>query len=497
MSKLTLPNALAKSKDILVSPCNSPIKISKQHKILTTLRNNPLIISPTKSRKMLSPKKSKNINSKVILNPLIEPNSPDSEKPNKMNFQKKIHTPSPVKRLRKKFLINKYNRTLEGLINCAEKSKDILFSMKCGELTYNLTNSINDGIKYDYNDKIFIPDITFDNVITNNDNVDNNNKCCINCKTNSQYSSIQMSVINHHVECLKKLIIEDKRELLHGDKIHNRSAVHLACWLGYSDCLSILLNYGASVTTVDNNNQTPLHLAIANKKYECAKEILKYMGEWIDVGDKDGNTALHLAVDLSSTECVSLLLESNAKVNISNRSGLTPLHIVKDIESIKLLIKYNGDICHIDSLKRTPLHICCINHKEEILSYLLKLSTVQKILNYQDIEGNTALHYACRENLSVCAELLLKANASHLLVNQNKETPMDIAVTLYHNKCIDIISRYVNKGQTELQNLENEDNGWTEHKDEESGCNYYYNEITGESTWYKPSNFNKIKENNE
>lgn len=68
----------------------------------------------------------------------------------------------------------------------------------------------------------------------------------------------------------------------------------------------------------------------------------------VDILDNNGNTALHYAV--KHADCltaVKLLIDRNADLNVTNRKGMTPLHIALDQgneEVIKMLIHAGADL---------------------------------------------------------------------------------------------------------------------------------------------------------
>ena len=54
----------------------------------------------------------------------------------------------------------------------------------------------------------------------------------------------------------------------------NQTALHLAASEGYSVMCEILLDYGACVNAKDNDNDTPLHITLANETLLARKETL-------------------------------------------------------------------------------------------------------------------------------------------------------------------------------------------------------------------------------
>ena len=58
----------------------------------------------------------------------------------------------------------------------------------------------------------------------------------------------------------------------------NQSPLHVAASEGYSSMVEILLDYGAHVNVVDNDGDTPLHLALAKETFLHADVMNQLVG---------------------------------------------------------------------------------------------------------------------------------------------------------------------------------------------------------------------------
>lgn len=162
----------------------------------------------------------------------------------------------------------------------------------------------------------------------------------------------------------------------------------------------------------------PLHKAVSQKMVEMMVE--QYDQEdrpsfinWFYF-DEDRNTALHYQQNL---EVVSALIDAEA-VFMENKRGITPLHCCKEPAVAKLLIKHFG----------------------------------KHIVEYEDKDGNTALHY--QQNLEVVGALLdagakFKANKRGFTPLHCCEDP-EIAKLLIKCRGKDIIESKDKYGQTPL-----------------------------------------------
>uniref|UniRef100_S4RHK6 Uncharacterized protein n=1 Tax=Petromyzon marinus TaxID=7757 RepID=S4RHK6_PETMA len=93
------------------------------------------------------------------------------------------------------------------------------------------------------------------------------------------------------------------------------------------DCLSTLVQAGASVTTVTSRYaQTPAHIAAFGGHQHCLLWLLR-VGANVNQQDYLGETPLHKAARSGSEECVHLLVACGAQVEVPNHSGITPLEL--------------------------------------------------------------------------------------------------------------------------------------------------------------------------
>ncbi|KAJ8614468.1 hypothetical protein CTAYLR_000845 [Chrysophaeum taylorii] len=100
-------------------------------------------------------------------------------------------------------------------------------------------------------------------------------------------------------------------------------AAHLASNVA---CLEVLLEAGASFFVEDAQRRTPLFVACAMNRFECATFLLEVADleppGSISAVDARGDTALHAAACNGAEACVRLLLESGIQCDLSNHHGL-------------------------------------------------------------------------------------------------------------------------------------------------------------------------------
>ena len=175
-------------------------------------------------------------------------------------------------------------------------------------------------------------------------------------------------------------------------------------------------------------------------------DIIK-VGHLIDLGvDPNsqahfGTSALASAVQCNNLSLVQLLLGRNARCDIIDNFGSTPLHYAQsdtvDTEISKLLIPAAVNVNFRNNDGETPLHLAAGEGNANKVDLLLKAGASVSLVARQ----GTALHYSMHpldqpyDNLSVAekclqvVELLLKYKANVNAKDRDGKTPMDYAVT--------------------------------------------------------------------
>ncbi|EGR31618.1 hypothetical protein IMG5_106000 [Ichthyophthirius multifiliis] len=124
--------------------------------------------------------------------------------------------------------------------------------------------------------------------------------------------------------------------------------VHLASQLDSVEILSFFIEKDKHLVNIQDKtyNQTPLHYAVNEKKYECARYLLINKAD-ANLKDIHGNTPLHFATLNKDLNMIGLLEEFGGNALIKNDDGLSCIdvcYIDKDIRIInyyKTLNKYS------------------------------------------------------------------------------------------------------------------------------------------------------------
>ncbi|MBN2627786.1 MAG: ankyrin repeat domain-containing protein [Spirochaetales bacterium] len=203
---------------------------------------------------------------------------------------------------------------------------------------------------------------------------------------------------------------------------------------GHEAIASYLLENGADVNRPDNYEQTPLQAAIGLNNYKTMIDLLTAHGANINQQDVHGNTALHLAVQYGlSKAVVESLVSKGADANIRNSEG-----------SIPLIYALTGERSDLITYLTPLSDIFAVNLKNQS-AVLLALSGdmalmenffTNRNLDLQDVEGNSALHYAATYPLDELTkekmEFMVKLGADPNLRNARGMTPLHSAIESFY-----------------------------------------------------------------
>lgn len=236
--------------------------------------------------------------------------------------------------------------------------------------------------------------------------------------------------------------------------------LHYAAKYGNVDVMRLLLAKDTYVDQQNDNQLTPLHLAVIAGKRNMAKLLidqgarldieschgtvpsmvakLNLNEDWIpflidngwDVNELDnkGNSMLHNIIDCAPDKILIKLLSKKADPNLQNSVGVTPFHLAmsnnrRDI--VELMRKYGGHLNPVGTDGMTSLHR---------LSRFGKIEQMRLLLNYGvpvDVwsdQGMTALHVAIAY-VKLSAVRFLQAQGARIdIPNDEGLTRLQVAV---------------------------------------------------------------------
>ncbi|XP_054637873.1 inversin isoform X2 [Dunckerocampus dactyliophorus] len=213
------------------------------------------------------------------------------------------------------------------------------------------------------------------------------------------------------------------------------------------DCAEILLKAGASVNKTDHSQRTALHLAAQKGNVRFLKLLLSRHANWLQK-DLEEMTPLHLATRHPSPKALALLLKhiGPGEVDTQDKNKQTALHwsaFYNRPEHVRLLIKHDSNIGIPDSEGKIPLHWAA--HSQEAsatqtVRCILEAAPTESLLNWQDYEGRTPLHFAVADGNEAVVEVLTSYEGCNVTAYDNLfRTPLHWAALLGHAKIVHLL----------------------------------------------------------
>lgn len=217
---------------------------------------------------------------------------------------------------------------------------------------------------------------------------------CSHKITTSACRSTIFKILNHMVLC------GAEPEIFNKQNNNQQSPLHLAVINNNKEVVKFLLSEvkGISSTLKDVDGAAPVHYARSKKVVEM---LIAHNHENLNMCNANADTLLHILSNMKPTaavkECIQHLLSEGAFVAVKNKDGNTPLHLASSVK-------------FVNKVKRQTL----IKLSEKIIQLLLSHGSLVSATNE---DGNTPVHLAC----DVGMYKHIKSLISHL--NQgNKET---------------------------------------------------------------------------
>ena len=200
--------------------------------------------------------------------------------------------------------------------------------------------------------------------------------------------------------------------------------LHLACQHGNIAAVDLLLaSDRIQVDVTDSAGDTPLHKACLSGETAIAEKILakvkktskrKYMYMYL-LPNNANLTPMHIACREGYTEIVDLLLKFGFDLSGTHGTGIgsnysTPLHLACESGKeriVAMLVQNGADVLSKREGKITAVHIAAKHGYIKVMKELLKSERGRSILEVVDVNEQTPLHYAARNNRAKMIKFLL------------------------------------------------------------------------------------------
>ncbi|XWS68645.1 hypothetical protein CRYUN_Cryun04dG0108600 [Craigia yunnanensis] len=214
-----------------------------------------------------------------------------------------------------------------------------------------------------------------------------------------------------------------------------KSLLYLAAAAGYADIVRLIMEnpLGNCNEQEKLQNQSPVHAAIHGRNIDVLKIMWEKDQTSFHLRCKEGRNPLHCAVSIGHLEGVNFLLEKfRSTAYQRDRNGFFPIHIASDEGYIDIIQEFLWNCPDSrELLKRQGqniLHIAAKKGRIQVVNYILKVPTLQNLINERDENGNTPLLLATIYlRPKVVSSLTWDRRVNLLLMNKDGLTALDIA----------------------------------------------------------------------
>jgi hypothetical protein len=204
-----------------------------------------------------------------------------------------------------------------------------------------------------------------------------------------------------------------------------------------------------SVPASGNNLSAELFIAVKDSNVDEVRELLR-SGADVHSVNKYRQTPLHLAHD---SQIVQLLIDHGAPVNAQDQNGWQPIHFVRNVASLEILLKAGADPGALTDFDESVFETTIGFGEDGLWERLLKEKRSREVLEQRTTTGLTLLHTAVvfsavdTEKVRMLIPLMRDLNVR----DDNNRTPLDIAEQKRFFKVQEILRKAGAKTDQELR----------------------------------------------
>ncbi|KAF7119469.1 hypothetical protein RHSIM_Rhsim13G0208400 [Rhododendron simsii] len=239
-------------------------------------------------------------------------------------------------------------------------------------------------------------------------------------------------------DCVRALIRKSSSVIYRLREGYGPSVAHVCAYYGHPDCMREILLAGADPYTLDDRNDSILHVALSKKFTECAIAIMENGGSRLmGVRNSKQETPLHLCIETFNVSAVKRWVEvATAEeiaeaIDVPSPAGTAlcmAASLKKDRETdsrelVKILLEAGANPEAQDAQNwRTALHTAAMANDVEMI-----ILDAGVDVNIRNMHHTIPLHLALAKGAIPCVELLLAAGADCNLQDDDGENAFHIA----------------------------------------------------------------------
>ncbi|XP_038548961.1 caskin-1 isoform X5 [Micropterus salmoides] len=185
-----------------------------------------------------------------------------------------------------------------------------------------------------------------------------------------------------------------------------------------------------NVNFQDTDGFSPLHHAALNGNLELITLLLESQAA-VDIRDQKGMRPLHYAAWQGKAEPMKMLLKSGSSVNGQSDEGQIPLHLSAQhghYDVSEMLLQHQSNPCIVDNAGKTPLDLACEFGRVGVVQLLLSSNMCAALLEPKkgdttDPNGTSPLHLAAKNGHIDIIRLLIQAG-----IDINRQTKAGTAL---------------------------------------------------------------------
>jgi uncharacterized protein len=235
------------------------------------------------------------------------------------------------------------------------------------------------------------------------------------------------------------------------------SPLHLAVTSNCLDLVKILVKHGANIELpTQEKKQTPLMMAASNINYDIMEFLLSSGANpnAVDISNLSAFSYLVVGTNKNVTDVTSDLSDDGYDMNFILNKRANEDEIFQ--KCFQLLLDYKGELDPKGTISLTPLMAAInVDNRKIVETYIENT----KDIDLQNHYGNTALHYAVKDNKPWFINDILQKSKAQTIKNNKGQTPFELAIALGKYDAIDKFFEYsyfyyaylsITKGQTEV-----------------------------------------------